>query len=130
MNLTTLALVSLFSSAHAAVGICRDLDRSCWNWAQAQECEQDHVRQLCPVSCGVIPHLCVDASEHCVLWANEGQCQHNTQFMHMTCPIACGIGRLKCFDIDPTSCPFWANEGELDDNREWMDTNCPVSSGV
>lgn len=130
MSFSGAFVLASYLSIAAAVGICSDTDRSCWSWAQAGECDQLHVRSLCPVSCGVVPHTCVDNSEHCVAWAREGQCLSNTPFMHSNCPISCGIGRLKCYDIDHADCAYWTERGELEFNAAWMAVHCPVSMGI
>eukprot|EP00966_Prymnesium_polylepis_P259882 6003523-Prymnesium_polylepis.1 len=34
--------------------------------------------------------LCKDQSDHCVTWANAGECTGNPKFMLSSCPASCG----------------------------------------
>ena len=51
---------------------------------------------LCPLSCGICTFNCTDTDEHCVSWAQDGQCEENPLMMYKECPVACGVCTLEC----------------------------------
>lgn len=96
--------------------------------ACCSECEKDHVKSLCPHSCGACTHLCRDIEESCQAWADNGQCTENINYMYTNCPASCGVCKTKCYDKDPT-CASWARQGECEKNSG-LYSLCPVSCGV
>ena len=91
----TIFLIALFSAAEATLGFCNDKDTSCAAWAAAGECEGDngeHVKTLCPHTCGVCSIMCSDRDVSCASWAKEGECEKSPAFMHKECPTSCGRG--------------------------------------
>lgn len=150
MKLSAFLSVSLIASADAW-GYCSDNDSSCANWAAAGECEKgDHVKKLCPHSCGSCNFLCrglclffrqpffttttltprapADTNEQCAAWKDGGQCDENFDYMATHCPASCGICKTKCYDKDP-ACGDWSRKGECATNQGLL-TLCPVSCGV
>ena len=86
-------LVSL-SGAAATVGYCNDKDNSCAAWALDGECEgenSEHVKNICPHTCGVCTIMCSDREDNCASWAKEGQCADNKDYMHKECQTSCGL---------------------------------------
>ena len=70
-------LVVLFSGVEATIGFCNDKDTSCSSWALDGECDGtngEHVKTLCPQSCGVCTTICSDRNETCASWAKAGEC--------------------------------------------------------
>ena len=68
------------SGTSATLGFCNDKDNSCSAWARDGECEGDnseHVKTICPHSCGVCSLMCSDRDESCASWAKQGECTAN-----------------------------------------------------
>ena len=70
---------------------------------------------LCPLSCGICTFNCTDTDEHCVSWAQDGQCEENPLMMHKECPIACGVCTTECKD-SKKQCEGWAQAGGCNDS--------------
>jgi len=124
-------LVTL-SGVEATIGFCNDKDTSCSSWALDGECDGtngEHVKTLCPQSCGVCTMICSDRNETCASWAKAGECATATAFMHRECPTSCGLCTPRCADIH-TNCNHWAKKGQCQENPGFMNMHCPVSCGV
>lgn len=79
----TLIFASLTSVA--ALGYCNDVNPSCGSWSLQGECEgenAEHVKKLCPHSCGVCNFMCGDMEESCASWAKQGECESAPAYMH------------------------------------------------
>lgn len=124
---STLFLAGL--SAAAAFGYCNDRDASCAAWGRNGECEgdnKDHVKAICPHTCGTCNFVCGDLEEACAAWAKEGECETSPAYMHKNCPTACGFCSPKCADLHE-DCNHWKKEGQCEENRDFMNLNCAVS---
>merc|ERR1719424_1112919 len=64
----------------------------------------------------------------CNSWKTSGQCEDNPDFMHLHCPVTCGVCEGKCKDT-MNDCPGWAQSGECDANPSHTLANCPLSCG-
>merc|ERR1712039_833760 len=90
-------------------GECADLHSNCSAWAHAGECHKQSktMQILCKASCRLCnsddlaragrvlepskaTHCCCDVNEFCLEWAQQAQCEDNTEFMHVSCPFSCG----------------------------------------
>ena len=80
---------------------------------------------------------CVDREPDCGAWAAAGQCEANSEYMSVACPLACksqGCGQAPplapvaaldaaagpCLDSDLEQCPRWKEAGDCEKNAEWM----------
>ena len=81
------------------VPMCRDTSEHCAFWAAGNLCEDElyknDLRDLCPVSCNHcetdLPVVCRNHHSQCFLYAFRGYCKIYPEFMHPSCPLACGI---------------------------------------
>ncbi|CAJ0574009.1 unnamed protein product, partial [Mesorhabditis spiculigera] len=139
---------------------CSDRHPSCGSWAATGECTKnpDWMTENCRRSCNrctrTRAQTCSRASQSqatpaprkqqcenspgcfnefacCPLWAIQGQCRTNSQFMTCQCRVSCGM----CFPSDypygacvdyHRDCPAWARLGECRKNP-WMEENCRAS---
>ena len=125
-------IASLALGASATIGFCNDKDVSCGSWARDGECEGDnneHVKNICPHSCGVCSIICSDRHESCADWAKQGECKSAPDYMMKECSTSCGLCSPKCIDLSP-DCNHWFKEGECASNAHFMNMQCPVSCGV
>lgn len=121
--------VLLFAGGVHGWGYCNDSDESCANWAKAGECEkQPHIKEACPHSCAVCPHICRDEHMMCTAWKDAGQCKANFDYMAKHCSASCGLCKTRCYDKEP-ACLDWARNGECSKNTDLL-TLCPESCGV
>lgn len=129
--------------------ICRDINCSdkadeCAQWMANGECETSSKLMLvaCPVSCGICSPPCKDLNggikigpnsgitdSPCEMWAKQGQCETNADYMLKQCPVACGACRAKRKDKDKL-CNEWAHNGECQENSGFMFKNCPIACGI
>lgn len=78
---------------------------------------------------------CVDMNPSCPIWATQGECQANPNYMFANCALSCGsceplmktipddtdkdnviaIAKSACVDIDER-CPKWSEVGECSHN--------------
>ena len=76
-----------------------------------------------------------DSNESCVLWAKQGECEVNPNFMLDVCAKSCAVKRagLELDKILATQhdkhpeCKSFARNGECDVNPGYMTTTCPQS---
>ena len=86
---------------------CEDFNENCEHWAAMGECSSNQVymRNHCPSSCGICGsdqpekasngyhsnngNDCVDLHEMCHIWAAEGECLINPNFMTSACRWSC-----------------------------------------
>ena len=84
---------------------------------------------------------CIDKGEHCVYWAENGECQKNQAYMNDNCAASCYL----CGSVKPTPspttrpapscqdnnqyCSSWASSGYCTSNAAYMSTNCCKSCG-
>ena len=92
---------------------CVDKLERCALWADLGECEEnpEHMHKNCPLSCNVCDQVqqqdeaddndnepefeCRDLHEKCKLWAEKGECDKNSKWMHKNCGKACDT----CFGL-------------------------------
>lgn len=73
--------------------------------------------------------LC-DKHEKCSVWAQDGECIRNTQYMKTHCPAACtSLKEVVCEDVHP-HCSQWAELGECEENAAEMHKYCQEACGV
>ncbi len=61
--------------------------------------------------------------EKCDIWAQEGECVYNPNFMWSTCHSSC----MSFARDDDERCNQWAVEGECTNNPGYIQVHCPVS---
>ncbi|KAL5004699.1 hypothetical protein ScPMuIL_018155 [Solemya velum] len=78
---------------------------------------------------------CVNAhydSWQCYIWAQQGECGRNPDFMESKCGKSCGVCQNihdskpgQCVDVYPEpKCEKWAEYGDCLTNEDWMSVNC------
>ena len=97
---------------------------------------------------------CTDLDEECNVWAKEGECSANPEYMELQCRMSCGLcggqegpkadapsnkgaseasrdseAGEPCEDLDE-ECAVWQHEGECSANPEYMEVQCRKSCGV
>jgi len=125
-------LISSLATTAAVVGFCNDRDPNCARWGFQGECNgknAQHLRALCPHTCGTCSHLCEDQDSQCGAWALGGECKKTPDFMLKTCPTSCGLCAPQCSDIH-ADCNHWVREGHCQSNPTFMSYNCPVACGI
>jgi prolyl 4-hydroxylase len=93
---------------------CRDVLERCAVWANVGECEtnREKMHQYCPLACGICEpndeqeedddeeelqndygstSSCQDSHAKCHDWAQRGECEVNTFYMHKHCPRSCQV---------------------------------------
>ena len=76
-----------------------------------------------------------DSDDSCVLWAKQGECEANANYMLDSCPKSCAVkkagldlDKVMATQIDKSSeCKGFALNGECDTNPGYMIPNCPYS---
>ena len=119
-------ILSGLSGASATLGFCNDKDNSCGAWARDGECEGDngeHVKTICPHSCGVCSLMCSDRDESCASWAKQGECTSNAGVSSTA--AASSLLLAPCPGVPPTACtqPDMLHAGH-------MQKECPTSCGL
>ena len=102
MRSSSVLLLALAGTCEAGIGFCNDKDVSCASWSRDGECDGDnaeHVKSICPHSCGVCSLMCGDRDESCAAWAKQGECKENPGHMMKECPTSCGLCSPKCIDV-------------------------------
>ena len=89
-----------------AAAVCEDKLERCAVWAKVGECEANpkHMHKNCPVSCNVCDQQldndddeeeedpkCRNLHTKCNLWAQVGECEKNSNWMHKNCAKACNV---------------------------------------
>ena len=122
MRPAILAILATLVAAASAAGICNDRDRSCSAWGADGECtgaNAEHVKSLCPLTCGVCTHVCGDLDTSCPQWALAGECKSSAEYMLTNCPTSCGLCAPKCADVH-ADCGHWQKEGACTSNPGFM----------
>ena len=117
-----LAALAALVAAVSAVGICNDRDRSCSAWGADGECtggNAEHVKSLCPLTCGVCSHVCSDLDTSCPQWALAGECKSSAEYMLTHCGTSCGLCAPKCADVH-ADCGHWHTDGACETNPGFM----------
>ena len=91
--------LSTIATTPKPIPICKDMSEHCAFWAAGGLCEddlyQDDLRELCPVSCthceSNLPVVCRNHHGQCFQYADHGYCIDYPEFMHPSCPLACGF---------------------------------------
>ena len=77
---------------------------------------------------------CVDHEEQCLLWADNGECTDNADYMGRVCRKSCYLcddeTEAECTDLGGEDCTTWAKAGECLTNRPYMARNCRRSCGT
>ncbi|CAD5228755.1 unnamed protein product [Bursaphelenchus xylophilus] len=127
-------------------GSCKgisDADRPCYQgMCVADECipdpdylKPDPVPTTSPPSKITPRHTeqsetCYNSQECCNMWAKEGQCEANKNYMREYCPASCGICTpvsYKLSDECPNrhiKCREWSAQGQCTKNTMYMNENC------
>lgn len=74
---------------------------------------------------------CDDEVGSCALWASNGQCEANPQYMKVHCLKSCKMcesEESECEDLH-SSCAEWASYGQCQGNPSYMKHNCKKSCG-
>ena len=72
---------------------------------------------------------CIDTSSRCEMWASNGECESNPEFMSIGCCSSCDPGSpnrahaTRCQDND-SFCAEWADLGECISRPEFMLVEC------
>ena len=69
---------------------------------------------------------CIDISEDCKYWYENGECESNPSFMKTTCPFSCKLCNNDCKDLN-SDCGYWSKNGECEQNPTFMSAECPFS---
>lgn len=71
---------------------------------------------------------CADGNpEDCLVWAQQGECDRNPEYMHQECRQSCGqCTSGGCQDLD-RDCETWAEDGECTANPDFMKVKCQRS---
>ncbi len=130
---TLLNLLHLFAPvAIEAYSYAHDHSTSCRSWADKGFCHDDdesvalRTKQLCPISCGILPILVDDSDDSCPQWAASGACEDNPLALMKDCPLACGHASNVCVDVHP-ECASWKHQGHCHSNSAFMELNCAAS---
>lgn len=87
---------------------CMDLSTTCEGWKLAYNCTsndswaQSYTNKYCRKSCGKCTaaqdfrakqerDLCRDHEGFCQIWARQGECEKNKEFMVLRCPYSCKV---------------------------------------
>ncbi|XP_025080317.1 zinc metalloproteinase nas-13-like [Pomacea canaliculata] len=76
--------------------------------------------------------------DQCDGWAEDGECDHNPNWMKENCKKSCGVcgtttkpDEASCKNIhNDQDCESWARRGECDKNPSWMKPNCKKSCKI
>ena len=115
-------LAILVAAVSATIGYCNDRDRSCSTWGVDGECtgaNAEHVRTICPHTCGACTHVCSYLDTSCPQWAQAGECKSSAEYMLTNCPTSCGLCAPKCADVH-VDCNHWQKEGACESNPGFM----------
>eukprot|EP00965_Chrysotila_dentata_P012032 395021-Pleurochrysis_carterae.AAC.1 len=86
----------------------------------------------CRLACGC-PAACEDNAEwasHCPMWAQQGQCDDNAQFMSVHCRYSCRCPK-PCLDRESfENCSAWRQAGECENNKPYMSRRCAATCGT
>uniref|UniRef100_A0A914L5V6 ShKT domain-containing protein n=1 Tax=Meloidogyne incognita TaxID=6306 RepID=A0A914L5V6_MELIC len=134
---------------------CNDRHEKCLHWAGQGECErnkfwmQENCRDACDRCYVGRSEVCiVERKNHynltgckskgcynenicCSLWALNGECSKNRDWMACNCRVSCRICSLDIYEIGTcydyhNQCREWASKGECKKNN-WMLENCKSS---
>lgn len=128
MKAIVFSILVHFHTAHA-YSYAHDHSEHCFSWREKGYCDDENsnrTRELCPVSCGLLPELVDDADESCAPWASNGECEKNPLAVIEKCPLSCGHASNVCVDIDP-NCVAWKHDGQCDSNPDYMNLHCAAS---
>jgi len=90
----------------------------------------EHVRFLCPQSCGICEPNCADEDLlNCPLYAAHGECTKNPEYMLHKCKMSCGYCSPVCEDSN-SRCAEWAKAEQCNADHDFMIRACPVSCGT
>uniref|UniRef100_A0A915PJI2 ShKT domain-containing protein n=1 Tax=Setaria digitata TaxID=48799 RepID=A0A915PJI2_9BILA len=82
----------------------------------------------------VATKTCLNDDPCCSLWASNGECPTNGNYMRLYCRRSCKYCQSSdnrqqgCFDRH-LSCPYMRSRGECIRRRQWMAENCRSSCG-
>ncbi|VDM95248.1 unnamed protein product [Thelazia callipaeda] len=77
---------------------------------------------------------CFNEHECCQVWAQQGECNRNANYMREWCKVSCRIclpsfnGTEECSNHHQ-NCDLWARTNECTKNPRWMSENCRRSCG-
>lgn len=92
-----------------------------------------HVERVRKAESVALP--CENESPDCVNWAQSGECEKNSGYMHKACRPACGLctappgspsAAPACADTH-RMCATWASIGECGTNPSFMNSSCRVA---
>mmetsp|Transcript_12114 Transcript_12114/g.28737 ORF Transcript_12114/g.28737 Transcript_12114/m.28737 type:complete len:1065 (-) Transcript_12114:262-3456(-) len=129
-------------------GPCVDTNTMCGEWAMQNECNSNpgymevHCRDACGF-CGCedkndeCSEISLESSDclvtKCDLWASQGECNTNMNYMDIFCRKTCDRCGDKatdsCKDGDDR-CVGWANDGECTTNPSYMELNCAKACDI
>lgn len=77
------------------------------------------------INAGGIPtEFCEDLNQHCLMWAEKGECSKNPAFMSEACRASCFLCQSNsCYD-QYDDCERWASAGECAKNEAFMLAQC------
>merc|ERR1712106_583125 len=54
----------------------------------------------------------------------------NPGYMHLHCPVTCGVCEGKCKDTNATACAVWGTQGQCQETPAYMAKECPATCGI